>query len=540
MSNVLTVEHLVKSFHGNPALNDVSLQVQAGSIHGLVGQNGAGKSTLINIISGTYTADSGTIAIDGTPVNITSPSQAFSLGIRVVGQELVSAANLSVSQTLILGHEHAFGRVSGAKLHAAATAAVHEALGVDMDTSRLMRSLRPSEIKLVQIAHAMIFGEAKVLILDEPTAPLSSQESEILFTTIRRLRDQGTAIIYVSHYLGEVLELADSLTVFRNGKTVASIPDASTVTSGQLVEFMVGRPVNELYPERTRVTEDAAVKIEVDHLQGDAFSDCSFSVRAGEIVGIGGIPGSGSYELVNTVFGELKPSRGTVTLSGQKLRAGSVHRSVSHGIVRVPRDRRAQGLVLDLPVQDNLTLARIGQLSPFGIINSHRLSQAAATVIKRLNIQPPDPLFHTRLLSGGNQQKVSIGGWLGSGASVLLLQDPTVGIDIGARADIYRTLKELADSGVAIVLASNDFDELAGLCHRVLILQRGRITAQFTGEACTEKALFVAATDGSHQSAGEAAAHVDSQATLPVEPPSPTQQFSKGDRQEDEVRGRNS
>lgn len=502
MTSRLQVEHLVKEFNGNRALDDVSLSIEAGRVHGLIGQNGAGKSTLINVICGIYQPDGGRILVDGKPVHIASPADAFALGIRVVHQELVAAPKLTIAQTLLLGHEHAFGGLHGRGLTRAIDERIAEKLGVRLDSTRLMESLTPAETKLVQIARAIIYGTVRILILDEPTAPLSREESELVFRAVRTLRDSSASVIYVSHYLGEVLDLADAITVFRNGKVVADESDLSGMTGERLVELMVGRPVGELFPDFKPVDAAQPVKFAVRGLSGRTFHDCTFAVRPGEVLGVGGITGSGREELIDAIYGAARPLTGTIELKGRTIRPGSVHRSVAHGIARVPRDRRATGFVRDLSVRDNLALPRLSQFSKLGVLDFASIRKAADRIITRLHIRPDDPTTPTRLLSGGNQQKVAIGGWIGSGATVLLLEDPTVGIDVGARADIYRTLKELTDSGVSIIVSGNDFNELAGLCHRVVMLKRGRIVAEVSGDGLNESNLLRIATDADGSDAG--------------------------------------
>ena len=334
----LEVRNLVKSFHGNCVLDDVSLSLSPGVIHALVGQNGAGKSTLISVISGVYPADSGEILIDGKSVSITSPNEAFSLGIRVVRQELVAAPNLSIAQSLVLGHEEYLTRVSGKRLTRQIDALIAQKLGVVVDSSRLVANLRPAEIKIIQIANAILFGDTKVLVLDEPTAPLSKHEAETVFRVVRRLRDAGTSILYVSHYLDEVLALADSVTVLRNGRNMATVDGAGAITRNRLVELMVGRPINELYPAVVPCPADSPVLLDVSDLSGPMFRHCSFQIRSGEIVGIGGITGSGSENLVDSVYGEIRFSSGSVSVLGRRLRLGSMPSSVRAGFVRVPLD----------------------------------------------------------------------------------------------------------------------------------------------------------------------------------------------------------
>ncbi|MFT8638820.1 sugar ABC transporter ATP-binding protein [Bifidobacterium sp.] len=500
MTAVFQIEHLSKAFHGHMALDDVSLSLEQGQTCALVGQNGAGKSTLINIVSGLYAPDGGEIRVDGRTLGALSPKDAAHLGIRVVHQELSVAPNLSVAETLAVGESNFHGRLHGRAFHDRVREELRTKLGVSIEPSRLLRELSTAEVKLVQIAKALFNGRVRVLVLDEPTAPLSSDETRLLFHAIDTLKQGGTAIIYVSHYLDEVLGHSDRIVVLRNGRCVSSLENTAKVRSDQLAELMVGRTLTQLYPDRSFTQRSASPRLMIENLSDRRQpKPVSFTVHRGEILGISGIVGAGKEHLIDLIVGLSRPDTGKVEVDGHPIRRGSVRAAIAAGIAFIPRDRRSSGLIQDASLGLNLSLPRIAQLSTWNVVRKSRVSRFVQDVIQQLHIVPNDPDHPMRLLSGGNQQKAVIGRWIGSGASVLVLEDPTFGVDVGAKADIYKLIVELARNGVAILISSSDFAELAGLCDRVLVLRRSSIAAELSHDQITEQSLLAMAS-GSSQS----------------------------------------
>lgn len=498
MTHVLQVEHLSKNFNTFQALHDVSLNFDAGKTVAIVGQNGAGKSTLINVISGLLTADEGHILMDGRNVHIRSPKEAAQLGIRAVHQELSVAANLSVAETIALGERDNQYRLHGKALQERIKKEFQTLLGIEMDPNQLLRNLSTAEIKLVQIAKALFHGTVRVLILDEPTAPLSHDETKVLFQALRTLKRSGTTIIYVSHYLDEVLNNSDAIAVFRNGECVRVMEDIAALDSGQLAELMVGRPLAALYPKKHSVPSDAHTVLDIRQLQHAQHSrPISFAIRAGEIIGIGGIVGAGKEHLIDMIVGAVRPQSGSVSINGRRIRGGSLSAAVHAGIAYVPRDRRRLGLIQHASLERNLSLPRIRQLSRFGIVRKSDVAKSVQSIIETLHIVPGDAQQLSQLLSGGNQQKVVVGRWIGSGAPVLILEDPTVGVDIGAKADIYQLISRLAHDGIAILISSSDFAELAGVCNTVILLRKGIVASTVEENDLSEQHLLSLASDAS-------------------------------------------
>lgn len=477
----LALTGVTKRFPGVLALDKASLAVRAGEIHGLVGENGAGKSTIIKILSGVYPRDDGSITIDGEAVADISAAAMHRHGIRVIHQELHLVEHFTVSEAVFLAQERtgAFGLKQG-DMRRAAEAFLRDVLACEIDGRTLVRDLGIAERKLVQIAAALIDGEARLVVFDEPTAPLAAAETERVFTAIRRLRERGVSILYVSHYLGEIVGICDRVTVFRNGREVATLGDLGMVPVEEIVALMIGRKLADLYPKVLREPGNSAIEA-VGLGDGRRFLDVSFSVREREVFGIAGLVGSGREELMDALYGLHPASHGHVSRKGipQRLHPS---RAVEGGMVLVPRDRRRDGLVLDFDMAANINLASLEQVSTCGFRLERKARARAAGVAERLDIRPRATEIPVRLLSGGNQQKAVLGRWLASGADIFLLDEPTIGVDIGARAEIYRLIAELAGNGAAVIVSSSDAAELVGLCDRIAVMVRGRLAATVSAE----------------------------------------------------------
>lgn len=486
---------IVKDFPGVRALDGASLEVRKGEIHGLVGENGAGKSTVIKVLAGIYRPEAGTITVDGRPLSPATPATVHAAGIRFIHQELHLVPHFTVAESVFMGQEIE-GRLGLARgrMRRAAEAFLRDNLGVEIPGNRLIRDLGTAERKLVQIARALIDGEAGVVVFDEPTAPLASDEVQTVIRAVRTLKDQGIAILYVSHYLSEITEICDRVTVFRQGETVGVFDGIDADSAGDLIFAMVGRDIADIFPARRRVPGETG--LEVRGLgDGAGMADVSFSVRKGEILGIAGLIGSGREELVDTLYGLRRARTGTVAIEGRTVPLHTAAQAVEAGIVLIPRDRRHDGLVLPMTVSENTTLATLDRNAVFGIERRGAARASTKAQIAALDIRPPKPEAVTRFLSGGNQQKVVLARWLAKSAKVFLFDEPTVGVDVGAKAEIYRLIGDLARDGATIVVSSSDPVELTGLCDRIAVMMRGRLVAELPAAGLGIDRL-VAATTG--------------------------------------------
>ncbi|WP_454855104.1 ATP-binding cassette domain-containing protein [Rhizobium binxianense] len=462
-----------KTFPGVVALSDVSLSIRKGEIHALLGQNGAGKSTLVKVLTGVYQPDSGQIVIDGKSIQMRNPSDAEANGIVIVHQDQQLVAQFDVTKNAFLGHEilSPTGLLDMAAMRKAAQVAL-ERVGARFSPDTLVRDLSVAQREQVAIAAALL-RDPKVLVLDEPTASLSEKEAELLFGIVRSLRDQGVTIIYISHYLDEVLDLVDRMTILRDGRLIATREAAGT-SRADIVGMMVGREISQLYPK-----EEVAIGeplLEVRGLrQGDAVHGVDLTVHRGEIFGIAGLMGAGRSELAMALIGALPRDGGSVTVRGKNSAPGNPRTAKRQGFALIPEDRRHEGLIADMTVRDNLTLPNIYHWSSFGLLNLRREKNDAQDLVRRLAIQPPNVRQLTRNLSGGNQQKVVIGRWLTGDAEIFLFDEPTTGVDVGSKVEIYRQMVELARRGAAVIFISSDFEEIAGMCDRAAVMHKGKI-----------------------------------------------------------------
>jgi len=497
--SLLSVRGIVKSFPGVRALDGVDLDVEPGEVHCLLGQNGAGKSTLIKVLSGAHRPDAGEITWQGEPVSLASPVDALRLGIATMYQELDLVPGLSVADNIFLGHERArlgFTRISQARDEAARLMA---RLGhADIRPWHEVGKLSAAGQQLVSMARALAH-DARLLVMDEPTAALAGEEVDNLFRIVGELTADGVSVVYISHRLEELRRIGHRVTVLKDGKTVGTGLDARTTPTSDLVALMAGRRVETVFGPRHDGHADRSRRaLEVEGLsRAGEFEDVSFTVHAGEVVGIAGLVGSGRSELLETIFGARRADRGTVTSQGKPLRPGSVLAAVKAGIGLAPEERKSQGLLLDLPVVHNVTLASLGRYAKLGFTERGKELEDAGASLRRLDLRPADPRRIVRTLSGGNQQKAVLARWLVRGCRVLLLDEPTRGVDVGARAELYRLIDELAASGVAIVLVSSEIPEVLGLSDRVLVLREGRVLADRSSTGLTEAGVLDVILEGS-------------------------------------------
>ena len=488
-SPLLEVHGISKAFPGVRALDDVSVDVRRGEVHALVGQNGAGKSTLIKALYGAYHPDRGAFLFEGRPVRIASPADARRLGIAVIFQEFSLVPYLDVAQNIFLGREfHArvpFS-VDRARVHAEAQRVLNS-LGVDLSTRVLVHRLGVAQQQMVEIAKALS-QRARIVVMDEPTAALSGPEIARLFEIIRKLKQDGVAIVYVSHRLHEIFEIADRITVLRDGRKVGELVPAATNVDA-LVHLMVGREVSTTY--RHRFCDEPGVPVlEVDGLSSEnGVQHASLAVCAGEIVGLAGLVGSGRSELARAIFGADRVVGGTVRFHDQPFYGGPAV-SVSAGVGLVPEDRKGQGLALVRSVQDNLLVAGLRRLFPSGRYRPGRASRAAAALIDRLHVSTASPRRLAKFLSGGNQQKVVIGKWLNAASRLLIVDEPTQGIDVGAKAEIFRLLEQLVTEGAAVLMISSELPEIVSVCDRVYVLRDKTIVGELARRELTEENIL--------------------------------------------------
>jgi simple sugar transport system ATP-binding protein/ribose transport system ATP-binding protein len=483
---------VVKYFGGTEALKNVDVSVRRGSIHGLVGENGAGKSTLGRVIAGAISPDEGELLVDGRAVRFRSPREALRAGITVIAQELALAPKLSVLENVFLGIEPV---VRGFLSRRAARERFHllnERTGFGLDAGTRVGSLRVADQQKVEILRALA-RDARLLIMDEPTAALPAQDKERLLEIVRTLRDDGVTIVYVSHFLDEVLALVDDVTVLKDGAVVLST-DASSQTADSLVHAMVGRTVS-LQHSATKPEFDADhVVLAVDGLtRHGVFEDVSFDVRAGEIVGLAGLVGSGRSEVARAIFGADRLDAGAVAVEGRSVRLHRPRDAVRAGIAMLPESRKDQGLLMRRPIRENIALPHLGELSHGPFLDGRREGRAVGAVAQKVDVRARTLTAPVRELSGGNQQKALFAKWLLRSPAVLIADEPTRGVDVGAKASIHELLLSLAREGAAVILISSEFDEVARLAHRVLVMRAGRIVAEYEGADVSEPTLVHAA-----------------------------------------------
>ena len=489
---VLALEGVSKSFGAVRALRGVSLELFGGEAHALAGENGAGKSTLIKALAGVHRPDEGTVLLDGRPVEFAGPADARDAGVAVIYQEPTLFPDLSVAENIFMGRQprRSLGRVDHRAVHAAASA-LFGRLGVAMDPDRPARGLSIADQQLVEIAKALSF-DARVLIMDEPTAALTGSEVARLFAVVRTLREQGAAVLFISHRLEEVFELCQRVTTLRDGAWVASEPVAG-LTESDLVERMVGRTLDELYPKQETTVGEVALEVSRLTREG-VFTDVSFTVRSGEIVGLAGLVGAGRSEVARAVFGVDKWDAGGVRVAGQQLRPGSPSLAMAAGIALVPEDRRAQGLVMEMTIERNIGLSGLGETSRAGLMSRRAERDRAVDWAMRLQVKYARLGDLVGTLSGGNQQKVVLAKWLATRPSVLIVDEPTRGIDVGTKAEVHRLLSQLAAEGVAVLMISSDLPEILGMADRVLVMHEGRISAEIPRDRASEQSVMAAAT----------------------------------------------
>ncbi|WP_423224545.1 sugar ABC transporter ATP-binding protein [Candidatus Amarolinea aalborgensis] len=483
---LLEMKGIGKTFPGVKALEGVSLTIREGQVHALLGENGAGKSTLIKILSGAYTKDEGEIFFEGKPVDIRGPQDAQALGISTIYQEFNLARDLTVAENIFLGHLPRKGlSVDWAQVKKRSRE-ILDTLGVELSVETVVSTLAVAEQQLVEIAKSLN-RKTRILIMDEPSAVLGEKDLEKLFQVVRSLQAQGIGIVYISHRLKEIFELADQVTVLKDGRYIDT-RNVSEVTMDDLVKLMIGRDLKDVYPKRAPVLGE--VLLEVKNVSRTKLvHDISFELHAGEIVGFAGITGSGRTELARAIFG-ADPYTGEMRISGQPYRASSPQDAIRHGVALVTEDRKAQGLFLKLNVAFNTTISGLKQLCRWGVIQLPRELNLVKKMIQDLSIKTPGPNFIVVNMSGGNQQKVVLARWLSIGTRIFIMDEPTRGIDVGSKSEIYQIMDDLTKKGVGVIMISSELPEVLGMSDRIMVMRQGTIVKELSRAEASEEAIM--------------------------------------------------
>jgi ribose transport system ATP-binding protein len=497
---LLHLSHISKQFPGVLALDDVHLSVRAGEVHVLLGENGAGKSTLVKIVTGAYQRTGGDISFDGRPLQVADPRHAIDAGISMVYQEINLAPHLTVAENVYLGHEplrsKLFRIIDQERMNRLAGQALSR-FHLQIDPATPVQQLSVAQQQMVEIVKAFSTN-ARLIILDEPTATLTSREIDELFTLIRKMKAEGVAFIYISHRLEELPLIGDQVTVLRDGRFVATVP--ADTAMDELIRLMIGRTVDHLFPKRH--VQAGERLLDVENLTRDGvFHDVGFSLRQGEILGVAGLVGAGRTEMARAIFGADKADSGRISLEGRPLDIQSPCHALKQGIAYVSEDRKGQSMALGMSVQDNITLAELPGLSGPVLLNAGAERECAEKYRKELDIRMTGPEQPAGLLSGGNQQKVVIARLLATNPKVLIFDEPTRGVDVGAKVEIYQLINQLVERGTGVILISSYLPELLALSDRVLVMREGRVSALLNRDEATQENILAAATTGTEQAA---------------------------------------
>jgi ABC-type sugar transport system ATPase subunit len=490
---MLSMRGIYKSFDGTQALSGVDFSAERGEVHAIVGENGAGKSTLMKVLSGAILRDAGEILLDGVAADARTPLAAHRLGIRAVYQEFSLVPHLSVAENILLGQMPA-ARLPGCVDWTQAYRRAEEILAsigfVGIDVRKVVRRMSVSHQQMVEIAKAVAV-RPRILILDEPSAVLSQEELERLFALVRQLKQEGTLILYISHRLDEVYEIAERITVLKDGQLVGTVRPQEA-DQNQLIRMMVGRSLGEVFPSRHPPTDEIALEV-MDLTRAGSFSDISFALHRGEVLGMSGLVGSGRTQMARCIFGAEPFDSGAIRLGGRPIRPRSPHDAVREGIALLTEDRKRDGLVMHCTIRDNVSMASYEKLSRLGVINRRAQEASVQQKVRELDIRPPLVDRLARQLSGGNQQKLVLAKWLMTQARVLILDEPTRGVDVATKVEIYQLISDLAADGIGILLISSELPEILGLSDRALVMREGRVVGEFTRAQASEERLLAAA-----------------------------------------------
>ena len=490
----ISMKEIHKAFGANKVLEGVNIDIQDAEVHALMGENGAGKSTLMNILTGLHKKDSGTIVIDGQERVFDNPKEAEENGVAFIHQELNIWPELTVLENLFINKEPvtSFGLIHTKKMKAIANEQFKK-LAISIPLQQEAGKCSVGQQQMIEIAKALM-TDAKVIIMDEPTAALTEREIQTLFQVIRSLKKSGVSIVYISHRMEEIFTICDSITVMRDGKTVDTKPISET-SFDEVVRKMVGRELTDRFPERSPKLGETMLEVKGLSRKG-VFENVSFSVRSGEIVGVSGLMGAGRTEIMRTIFGLDGKYTGDILLNGKPVVIKSPHQAVQLGLGFITEDRKEEGLVLDFSLKDNIALPSLYSFAPKGLINEKSEEDFVELLIKRLTIKTESAKTSAKNLSGGNQQKVVIAKWIGIGPKVLILDEPTRGVDVGAKREIYQLMNELTDRGVAIIMVSSELPEVLGMSDRILVFREGHMTGEVSKEEATQEKIMTLATGG--------------------------------------------
>lgn len=483
---ILTLKNITKEFPGVKALDDVTINIERGTIHGLVGENGAGKSTLIKVLAGIYQPNKGEIILDGKPCRFNSPIEARRAGISVVHQEIKLAEPLSVAENMFLGNVQLKNGLVDWKGMRRRAQEIVEDLGMDIDINAQVSSLTVAKKQIVEIMHA-INNNSRILIMDEPSAVLTDRELEVMFRIVKQLRDKGITIIYISHRLDEIFGLCSNVSVLRDGRHIDTIPVASVDRQG-LINMMVGREMGQEYPKE--VGNVGGTILEVKNLSRGILQDISFEVKSGEVFGISGLVGAGRTELARAILGIDKPESGEVYVRGKKVHYRTFADAIRDGLGLIPEDRKLQGLVQIMSVKRNTTLVNMKRVLRAGVISSSLEEKLSKEYADKLHVVTPSMETEVQYLSGGNQQKVVIAKWLFQNSEILFLDEPTRGIDVGAKAEIYRLINRMAKEGKTIIMISSEMPELLGMCDRIMVMHEGHKMGELNAAEATQAKIM--------------------------------------------------
>ena len=484
--NILELKHISKQYTGVKALDDVSISFRRGEVHALMGENGAGKSTLIKTLSGAIQPNDGEIVFEGTTYTHMEPHQAMELGIHVIYQEFNMMPELSVAENIFMGQQLGGGVLFNKSITEERAQKILDGMHVKINAKETVKNLSVANMQLVEIAKALT-RDVKVLVMDEPTAPLTDAEVETLFEIVQMLKSKGVTIIYISHRIAEVFQISDRVSVLRDGRFIKTVM-TNDVDRDELIRLMVGREVSDTYPKRDFAPGE--VVLELRDVCGNGVENVSFAVRSGEIFGLSGLVGAGRTETMRMIFGADPIDSGEVLLNGQPVHPKHPAEAVKLGIGLIPEDRKQQGLLLDLPIFTNISMATMRDISHFTVVNSRAEKENVNRLVEAVTIKTPSIAQMVRNLSGGNQQKVVLAKWLAANCKVLIFDEPTRGIDVGARHEIYKLMNELCRQGIAIVMISSDMEEILGMSDRIMVLCEGHQAGILEREAFSQETIL--------------------------------------------------
>ena len=485
----LEMKNISKAYPGVKALENVDFDLKKGEVHALVGENGAGKSTLMKILSGFHKKDSGEIHINGKAIDINNPRAAISRGISTIYQDIIAVPYISVAENILMGDRprNKFGIIRWKELDRKVKKLLKE-LSIELDTNQTVSNLSTAQQQLVEIVKALSI-DSKIIIMDEPTAPLTEDEKNILFAIINSIRKKGVSVIYISHRMEEIFEIADRVTVLRDGKKIVTRPVQAT-SHDEIIKYMIGREIDEMFTHKKAAVADRVIMKINNFAKARYFKDIDFELHEGEILGFAGLVGAGRSELMKAIFGILNKDSGEVYLNGKKVEIRSPKKAIRLGIGLVPEDRKIEGLILDLPVDQNISIADLKNVSKFGILMSRTESRLANGFVKSLAIKCYRLSQKVMNLSGGNQQKVIIARWLALNPKILILDEPTKGIDVGSKAEIHRLIMDIAQRGTSVILISSEMTEILKMSNRIIIMKEGSIVNEVSGKDANEEIIL--------------------------------------------------